>query len=53
MALIILRCLFLMVSVALAFRLLQSDLLAGERQWLPWVCFLGVLAVLSSTVEMW
>jgi uncharacterized protein YacL len=45
MALIILRFLFLMVSVALGFRLLQSDLLAGEHQWLPWAGFLGVLLV--------
>jgi uncharacterized protein YacL len=45
MALIILRCVFLAVAIALGFELLNSPLLAGEHQWLPWVCFLGVLLV--------
>jgi uncharacterized protein YacL len=45
MALIVLRCVFLMVAIALGFQLLNSPLLAGEYQWLPWVCFLGVLLV--------
>ena len=45
MALIILRCVFLMVAIALGFQLLNSPLLAGEHQWLPWVCFIGVLLV--------
>src|SRR3954466_3859222 len=45
MALIILRCVFLMVAIALGFQLLNSPLLAGEHQWLPWACFLGVLLV--------
>ncbi len=43
LALIILRCVFLAVVIALGFQLLGSDLLRGERWWLPWIGFLGVL----------
>lgn len=43
MALIILRCVFLMVAIALGFQLAQSELLTGEQAFLPWLGFLGVL----------
>jgi uncharacterized protein YacL len=43
MALVILRCVFLMVAIALGFELASSDLLAGESFWLPWAAFLGVM----------
>ena len=43
MALIILRCVFLMVAIALGFQLSQAELLAGDRALLPWAGFLGVL----------
>jgi uncharacterized protein YacL len=45
MALVILRCVFLMVAVALGFQLLGSPLFVGEHQWLPWAGFLGVMFV--------
>ena len=45
MALVILRCVFLMVAIALGFQLLGSPVLAGDNKWLPWFGFLGVLAV--------
>jgi uncharacterized protein YacL len=46
MALVILRCVFLMVAIALGFQLSTSDVLAGEgKQWLPWLGFLGVMLV--------
>jgi len=45
MALVILRCVFLAVAIALGFRLLGSELLWGDNRWLPWIGFLGVLAV--------
>lgn len=47
MALVILRCLFLMVAIALGFQLLTSPLITGEgkSQWLPWVSFIAVLLV--------
>ena len=44
MALLILRCVFLAVAIALGFQLASSNLLAGDNRWLPWVGFLGVLA---------
>jgi uncharacterized protein YacL len=43
MALVILRCVFLAVAIALGFQLLASDLLSSEDPWLPWIAFLGVL----------
>jgi uncharacterized protein YacL len=43
MALIILRCVFLMVVIALGFELASSDVVAGGSFWLPWMAFLGVL----------
>jgi len=45
MALVILRCVFLMLAITLGFRLLQTDVLTGENAWLPWLGFLGVLVV--------
>jgi uncharacterized protein YacL len=47
MALIILRCVFLAVAIALGFQLLTSPLVTGENksEWLPWIGFLGVLVV--------
>ncbi len=45
MALFILRCVFLMVAVALGYQWVTSGLLIGEgkEQWLPWLAFLGVI----------
>jgi uncharacterized protein YacL len=42
MALIILRSVFMMMAITLAFHLLQSDIVAGDRFWLPWVGFFVV-----------
>ena len=50
MALVILRCVFLAVAIALGFQLSQSDLLRGENKWLPWIGFLGVLAVATGVL---
>ena len=52
MALLVVRVVFLMVSLALAFRLLQSDLVGGENAWLPWLGFLGVLLVAASVLAV-
>ena len=43
MALLILRCLFLMLAITLGFRLLQTDALHSDNAFLPWLAFLGVL----------
>lgn len=50
MALLILRCVFLMLAIALGFRLLQTDVLRSENMWLPWLGFLGVLAVAAAVL---
>jgi uncharacterized protein YacL len=50
MALIILRCVFLAVAIALGFQLLGSTWLVGEHPWLPWIGFLGVLAVAGGVL---
>ncbi len=50
MALIILRCVFLAVAIALGFQLLGSELLRSENKWLPWIGFLGVLSVAAAVL---
>jgi uncharacterized protein YacL len=46
MALVILRCVFLAVAIALGFQLLTSPLVTGEDKGpLPWIGFLGVMFV--------
>ncbi|MBN1852341.1 MAG: TRAM domain-containing protein [Pirellulales bacterium] len=50
MPLIILRAVFLMVAVAMAFRLSKSDLLASESVLLPWIAFFCVLLVAIGVV---
>jgi uncharacterized protein YacL len=57
MALVILRCVFLAVAIALGFRLLNNtDLLTGSNRWLPYLAFLGVMAaavgVLIADINM-
>jgi uncharacterized protein YacL len=50
MALIILRCVFLMVAIALGFQLATSDLLRGEYFWPPLVGFFSVLAIAAAVL---
>ncbi len=50
MALLVLRCVFIAVAIALGFQLLQSDLLAGDKAWLPWAGFLGVMLVAGGVL---
>ena len=45
MPLVILRCVFLMVAIALGFQLSTSSLVTGEQKLLPWLAFLGVMLV--------
>lgn len=51
MALVILRCVFLMVAIALGFRLATSDLLWGDNQWLPWIGFIGVIVAAIGVIS--
>ncbi len=50
MALVILRCVFLAVAIALGFRLAQSPVLEGSSGWLTWAAFLGVLVVAAGVL---
>ena len=50
MALIVLRCVFLMVAIALGFQLLTSPVLTSEHGWLPWAGFLGVMFVAGGVL---
>jgi uncharacterized protein YacL len=56
MALVILRCVFLAVAIALAFQISSSDVVRNENPWLPWIGFFGVLVaavgVLFADVAM-
>jgi uncharacterized protein YacL len=45
MELVILRCVFLMVAIALGFQLMSLPELTGYSWWLPWISFLSVLGV--------
>lgn len=45
MALVILRCVFFAVAIALGFQVLNSSLVTGEDWWVPWIGFLGVMAI--------
>ena len=50
MALVILRCVFLAVAIALGFRVAQSPMLEGSYGWLTWASFLGVLIVAAAVL---
>ena len=50
MALVILRCVFLMLAIALAFQLLQTNALRSENALLPWLAFLGVLILAGGVL---
>lgn len=50
MALIVLRCVFLMVAIALGYQLSRSPVLAGDNAMLPWIGFIGVLLVAAGVL---
>src|SRR5512145_1831419 len=52
MAVVILRCVFLAVAIALGFQLATSPLMTGENksQWLPWIGFLGVMLLAAGVL---
>jgi uncharacterized protein YacL len=50
MALVILRCVFLAVAIALGFQLLNSDLLSGENRFLPYIAFISVMLVAAGVL---
>jgi uncharacterized protein YacL len=50
MALLILRCVFVAVAIALGFQLARSGMLAGDNALLPWAGFLGVLLIAGGVL---
>lgn len=50
MAIVILRTVFLMLAIALGFQLLQTDVLASDNAWLPWLGFFGVLLIAAGVL---
>lgn len=50
MALLILRCVFVAVAIALAFQLSQSNVVAGTQFWPPLAAFFGVLFVAAGVL---
>jgi len=50
MALLILRCVFVAVAIALAFQLSQSRIVAGEQFWPPLAAFFGVLLLAAGVL---
>jgi uncharacterized protein YacL len=50
MALVILRCVFLAVAIALAFQISNSDVVRNENPWLPWIGFFGVLILAAGVL---
>ena len=51
MALVVIRCVFLMVAIALGFQLLNSPIVIGEgKGMLPWLGFVGVMLVAAGVL---
>lgn len=50
MALVVLRCLFLMVAVGLSVRLFQSSIVPQDPPWLVYAVFLGVMGVSAAVI---
>jgi uncharacterized protein YacL len=50
MALIILRCVFLAVAIALGYQMAVSPMLEGTAGWTPWAAFLGVLILAGGVL---
>ena len=50
MALVILRCVFIALAIALGFQLSNSPLLATDKWWAPWLAFLSVLVVAAGVL---
>jgi len=52
MALVVLRCIFLMVAVGFGVRLINSGLLGEEPAWLPWAAFLGIMLLSVGVITV-
>lgn len=50
MALVILRCVFLMLAITLGFHLLNSPLVTSYSSWLPWLGFFSVMLVAAGVI---
>ncbi len=52
MALVVIRCVFLMVAAAMAAKLSINPLLPKDPDWLPWATFLGVMGLALAVVAL-
>ncbi len=52
MALVVLRCVFLMVAAGLGVQLVRSQALPQNPDWLPWAVFGGVMLVSASVIAL-
>ncbi|HEY3393112.1 MAG TPA: PIN domain-containing protein [Lacipirellulaceae bacterium] len=50
MALVIIRCVFLMMAITLGFQLLNSRVVESYSQWVPWAGFLGVMLIAAGVL---
>ncbi len=52
MALLLLRCLFVLVAAGVAVTIINMNLLPREPTWLPWVVFLTILAAAAGVITI-
>jgi len=52
MGLIILRCVFLMVSSGVGVLILSSGVVPDDASWMAWAVFLGVLAIAATVITL-
>jgi len=50
MALIVLRCVFLILAVGVGATLIRSDVTPSDPAWAPWAVFLGVMVVSAAVI---
>ena len=50
MALVVLRCVFLMVASALGVQLVTSDMLPQNPEWIPWAAFGGLMGLSVAVI---
>jgi uncharacterized protein YacL len=52
MALIILRCMFVMVAAGLSVSLINAEVIRGDSPWMPWAVFGGIMSVALGVIAL-